>query len=622
MTQSEEQSPRPLRCSVVVTTWRRPVLLRNTLTSLLCQSYPDYEVLVVCDGEDADVNAISRDLESEPRIRWVFHPVNRGLPAARNTGAREASGDIVLFLDDDVIADPDLVGAHMGHHRKSVQGHRLAVTSLLSEDRHTRLSTYLNERLHNHWNSMLDYISGILAAPGLESIGDQFQQIVCFGLNCSIRRDLFLASGGFNELFRASDEETEMGIRLYLEGFDFVFEPRRLLTHKNSKDLTEYFRGCWRASGSLDLFRVFELGQKNAQTRHLVSMYHGYLLNRLAARAAWHSSKFLLNLSKYAERQANRSRSPLLFSVWSRTVRAGEYWSSVKSDRFTLARLKTAAGASRRALTLHSLSAPASDAEASYYISPHRFNRMMRWFVTAGYKTATTAQWLKDELSKKQVLLTFDDGYDDLYEHFLPIAIEHHLTAVIFLVANHVAGSNVWDQKSGLRARNLLTWPQIREMQKYGIEFGSHTLTHPFLPDISDEKLRCELVESKRRLEDALGVEVTTFAYPYGGVDRRVRSAVADAGYKLAFTTLPGPNWWNDPFCQLRAEVNEHTSLLDFGFQLRSGYGFTQSISERLGAFERDLPLSALRSAAGTLRSFGRYVRHDFGRGSKGGLQR
>ena len=622
MRQPDEQSQPLLRCSVVVTTWRRPVLLANAIASLLSQTYPDFEIVIVCDGEDAGVRAISSKFEHEPRTRWVFHPVNRGLPAARNTGAREANGDVVLFLDDDVIADSNLVGVHMGHHRKSAPDHRLAVASLTAEDRHTRLSTYLNERLHNHWNSMLDYISGILAAPGLESIDDHVQQIAWFGLNCSIRRDLFLACGGFNELFRASDEETEMGSRLYLEGFDFVFEPRRLLTHKNSKDLTEYFRGCWRASGSLDLFRVFELGQKNAQTRHLVSMYHGYLLNRLAARAVWHSSKFLLDLSKFTERQANRSRSPLLFSVWCRTVRAGEYWSSVKSDRFTLARLKGAVGTSRRALTFHSLSAPASEAEASYYISPHRFKRMMRWFVTAGYKTATTAQWLRDELSKKHVLLTFDDGYDDLHEHFLPLAIEHHLTAVVFLVADHVAGSNLWDQKSGLRARNLLTWPQIREMQKYGIEFGSHTLTHPFLPDVSHEKLRCELVESKRRLEDALGLEVTSFAYPYGGVDRRVRAAVAEAGYKLAFTTLPGPNWWNDPFCQQRAEVNEHTSLLDFGFQLRSGYGFTQSISERLAALERDLPLSALRNAAGTLRSFGHYVRHDLGRGSKGGRLR
>lgn len=619
---SEDSAPSQGRphCSVVVATWQRPVLLKNTLASLLGQSYPDYEIVVVCDGEDAGVRALSPAMARESRIRWVFHPVNRGLPAARNTGAQAAAGDIVLFLDDDVVADPDLLSAHMCHHRKAPPGARLAVISLAAEERQTQLSTYLNERLHQHWKSMLESISGSLSAPGTDSIGEEIEAIICFGLNSSIRRDLFLSYGGFNEVFRISDEETEMGNRLYRAGFNFVFEPRKLLTHKNSKDLTEYFRGCWRASGSLDIYRVFELEQKNAQTRHLVSMYHGYLLNRLAARAMWHLSGPLLAISRSIERRARSSRSPVYFSLWGRTVRAGEYWSSAKSG-CTLAQLKGAAGSSKLALTFHSLSAPTSDEEASYYLSPERFQKMMRWFITAGYQTATLAQWLNDDLAKRHVLLTFDAGYDDLYRHLLPLAIAHHLSPVIFLVADRIGAGNDWDQPSGLRARNLLSWAQIREMQSHGFQFGSHTLTHPYLPDLPDEQLRREVSDSKQRLEEALGAEVSAFAYPYGGVDRRVRSAVAEAGYKVAFTRLPGPNWWNDPLCQRRAEVNEHTSLLDFAFQLRTGYGFAQSISERLGSLERDLPTGMLRKAASALRSFGHNVRHDGARGSAGRKQ-
>lgn len=616
MTEDLAQIQQNLRCSVVVTTWKRPALLRNTLASLLNQDYFNFEVVVVCDGDDAGVPAISREFEKESRIRWVFHPVNRGLPAGRNTGAREATGDIVLFLDDDVVADPGLLTAHMSHHLQAACGRRVAVISLPDEDRQTPSSSYLNQRLHEHWKSMLEFLSQTLVAPGLDSVGDEIEKIIYFGLNSSMRRDLFLSYGGFNEVFRDSDEETELGIRLYMAGFDFVFEPRFLLTHKNSKDLTAYFRCCWHASGALDLYRVFELGQRNPQTQHLVSMYHGYLLNRFAARLAWHFSGPLLAASKSLERRANRSRSPWLFSVWSRTVRAGEYWSSAKADGCTLSQLKRVAGRPRCALTFHSLSAPASDAEATHCLSPNRFEKMMRWFVTFGYKTAAPAQWLKDDLPKKRIFLTFDDGYDDLYEHLLPLAIEHHLTPVIFLVADHIGASNRWDQQSGLRPRKLLSWPQIREMQKHGIEFGSHTLTHPYLPDLPQDQLLCEVVESKCRLEDALGIEISTLAYPYGGVDRRVRSAVAEAGYKLAFTNLPGPNWWNDPLCQRRVEISDRTSLLDFGFQLRTGYGFKQSFSERLADLERDIPTNALHSAAGAMRSFGHYLRHDFARGS------
>jgi peptidoglycan/xylan/chitin deacetylase (PgdA/CDA1 family)/GT2 family glycosyltransferase len=619
MAEDMGQIRRRLRCSVVVTTWHRPIMLRNTLASLQGQSYSDFEVVVVCDGDDPGGIAISREFEIDKPIRWVFHPVNRGLPAARNTGAREATGDILLFLDDDVIADPNLVSAHMSHHLQASPGQRLAVTGLTGEDRQTPLSTYLNERLHEHWKSMLEYLSRVLSAAGPDSVSEEVQKIICFGLNGSIRRDLFLACGGFNELFRASDEQAEFGIRLYQQGFEFLFEPRALLTHKNSKDLTAYYRACWRASGSLDVYRVLELGEKNAQTRNLVSMYHGNFIDRLTARMAWHSSGFLLGISKPVEHRANRSRSSLLWSVWAGTVRAGEYWNSVKSDRCTLAQLKQAAGAPRCALAFHSLRAPVSESVADFSLAPERFEQMMRWFIAAGHKTATLAQWREDPLPKKHVLLTFDDGCNDLYERFLPFAIQHHLTAVIFLVAGRVGGLHVGDQPNGRTAGRPLTWPQIREMQKYGIEFGSHSLTHPHLPDIPEQQLRCELAESKRRIEDALGVEVTSFAYPYGGVDRRVRSAVAEADYKLAFTSRPGPNGWNDLLCQWRNQVSQRTSLLDFAFLIRTGYGFRQSISNRLGATDGHLPSSALHTAAGVLRSFGQYVRHDLGRSSKPG---
>ena len=614
MAEEAAHSASQLKCSIVVTTWKRPLLLRDTLNSLLCQSYPNYEVIVVCDGEDADVRGISREFQREERIHWAFHAENCGLPAARNTGAREAGGDVLLFLDDDVLAAPDLVAAHMLHHLNAPSGHPLAVTSLAEEDRQTQLTSYLDERLHENWKKLLESFRSVLSASGEESIGEEIERIVCFGLNSSIRRELFLSYGGFNEKFRASDEEAELGLRLYLAGVEFVFEPRSLLIHRNSKELTSYFRGCWRASGMLHAYRVFDLRQKNTQTRHLVSMFHGYWMNRIIARAAWHFSGALCAVAKALESRANQRRSPAGFSVWARSAQAGEYWSSAKASGCTLAQLKAAAGSPRCAMMLHSLSRPLAASEASYYISPQRFRRLMRWFLAAGYQTVTTDQWLKDSLPKKRILLTFDDGYDDLYSELFPFLMDHGLTAVIYLVVDRIGGTNEWDQQVGLRARNLLTWSQIREMHKYGVEFGSHTLTHPWLPSLSYDQLRREVADSKRRLEDALGVEITSIAYPSGGIDRRVRSCVAEAGYRLGFTLRPGRNWWNDPLCQRRAEVNEDTSVLDFAIQLRTGYGFTRSISERLKALERDLPTSALRSFAGSLQRMGHSAVHRPGR--------
>ncbi len=236
----------------------------------------------------------------------------------------------------------------------------------------------------------------------------------------------------------------------------------------------------------------------------------------------------------------------------------------------------------------------------------------MSRFHASGYRTTTVAEWLQGNLPRKHVLLTFDDGYDDLYEHLLPLVIQHRYSPVIYLVADRIGASNVWDQAKGLRARNLLTLNQIREMQKHGAEFGSHTLTHPWLPDLSDLDLQREVRDSKTKLEDLLGVEVSSFAYPSGGVNSRVRDAVSDAGYKAAFTIHAGMNRSNDPLLQNRADINDNTSLLDFATALRTGYGFAHFLSTRLQHLEQQLPTRALRAAAHATRRLGHHTRRFF----------
>ena len=613
-TKDANQFATPPECSVIIATWQRADLLRSTLQSIAWQSYRDFEVIVICDGEDATICLLARELELEYPIRWLFHPQNLGQSAARNTGAREASGEILLFLDDDVDADSGLIARHLDHHATVDGAYRLAVAGRIAENRREPLVQSTDKYLQEAWEHTLETFATQLTAPGVASIGEDVERALSFGLNCSIQRSVFLNNGGFSEAIRITNEDMELGLRLYREGVRFVYESRAVVTHRNTKHLTTYFRRCWSAGGEVDVYRVFELGQKNPQTQKLASMHHGYWLNRLTARICYHSSKSLRTLAKQLEEGTNRSGSRLLFGAWARTSQQGEYWSNVKAAGCTLERLKSVVGPSRRAMMLHSICEPQSQEEATYYIAPRRFHRLMHWFRATGYKTATTAKWLQEEMTKKHVLLTFDDGYDDLYDELLPVVIEHGYTPIIYLVADRIGSSNVWDQRKGLRARNLLTIEQIREMQKYGVEFGSHTLTHPWLPDLTDAQLRREVGDSKHRLEDLLGVEVASFAYPSGGVDRRVRSSVADAGYKLAFTTLPGLNWFNDPLCQRRAEVNDQTSVLDFISQLRTGLRFVSSISERLRSLENDMPTKPLRSIVGGLRGIGREVLHKISR--------
>jgi peptidoglycan/xylan/chitin deacetylase (PgdA/CDA1 family) len=135
---------------------------------------------------------------------------------------------------------------------------------------------------------------------------------------------------------------------------------------------------------------------------------------------------------------------------------------------------------------------------------------------------------------RKPVAITFDDGYRDTLTHALPILKKHRFTATIMLVSDCIGGDNAWD---GGRAEPapLLSREEIRELRHEGMHFGSHTATHPLLPEIDSAGVRSELAGSKARLEELLGVPIRALAYPYGRSTPEVRRIAAEVGYVAAF---------------------------------------------------------------------------------------
>ena len=117
-----------------------------------------------------------------------------------------------------------------------------------------------------------------------------------------------------------------------------------------------------------------------------------------------------------------------------------------------------------------------------------------------------------------------------------------------------------------------VTWDQAREMYANGVEIGSHTLTHPILTNVGDERLRRELRDSKSHLEEVLRHQVDLFCYPNGDNDERVQSEVARAGYRAAVTVVNGLNQRGDDPLSLRRVHTER----DFAHFLQSTSGFEQ----------------------------------------------
>src|SRR5436305_12005697 len=107
-----------MRASVVVRSKDEADRLRLTLVSLACQSELP-EVVVVNDGSSDHTEQVLDEMRSELELLIIHHKVPAGRSKAANVGAARASGDIVIFLDGDTLAAPDMVARHMEQHRQS-----------------------------------------------------------------------------------------------------------------------------------------------------------------------------------------------------------------------------------------------------------------------------------------------------------------------------------------------------------------------------------------------------------------------------------------------------------------------------------------------------------------------
>ena len=179
------------------------------------------------------------------------------------------------------------------------------------------------------------------------------------------------------------------------------------------------------------------------------------------------------------------------------------------------------------------------DGPDPYYVkvTTREFESQMRSLRDQGYQSMTLDQ-LPDATrsssrTEKSVVITFDDGYEDAYSHALPIVRKYGHCASVLLVADEVGKANTWDGEK-VEAAPLLNMGQIEEMSRNGVCIGSHSLTHQRLTDLDPQRALNEIAGSKSTLEDMLGREVNTFAYPYGKTNAVLCGLAQEAGYSLA----------------------------------------------------------------------------------------
>jgi peptidoglycan/xylan/chitin deacetylase (PgdA/CDA1 family) len=200
-------------------------------------------------------------------------------------------------------------------------------------------------------------------------------------------------------------------------------------------------------------------------------------------------------------------------------------------------------------------------------VSVRQFERQIRYLYDHGYKCVSLGKiWQaggENQLfHRKNVVLTFDDGYENFFTLAYPILHRYGFTATVFLITDCVGKRSDREFERGVP---FLTWEQVKSLYKDGVSFGSHTCTHPRLPLISRTQIWRELVSSKECIENRLGEKVNLLAYPHGHSNPEIQQMAEAAGYKAAFGISKGRR---SRFNLWRTQCHTNDSLLSFIFQL------------------------------------------------------
>lgn len=199
-------------------------------------------------------------------------------------------------------------------------------------------------------------------------------------------------------------------------------------------------------------------------------------------------------------------------------------------------------------------------------VSPEAFAAQMALLGDRGFTPLTTAAlaevWRgRGRLPARPVLITFDDGYEGVHSHALPVLARHGFAATLFVSTGWLRGR--YDEGGALDT--MLDWDQVRQLAAEGVEIGGHSHTHPALDQLGDRRLGHEAARCREIVAAELGAAPVSFAYPYGYSTRRVRRAVRAAGFEQSLAVGNAlARRRQGPYALRRVTVRRSTGIGEF----------------------------------------------------------
>ena len=207
-------------------------------------------------------------------------------------------------------------------------------------------------------------------------------------------------------------------------------------------------------------------------------------------------------------------------------------------------------------------------------VSPETFAAQMAYLHQHHYHVVTIDEYVaalleKRSLPRKSVVITFDDAYEDNYSNAFPILKKYNFPWMLFIPSDFIG------------TPEYLSVGQIKEMMRHGMKVGSHSRRHAYLPDVIDPvRLEDEIVQSKRILEETLGVRVNIFSYPVGGFNDAIIGDLQKAGYTAAVTTNRGDFRNKNRWALTRIKVKDSDVNWKFGVKLSGFYNIVRTPKE------------------------------------------
>lgn len=543
--------------SIVIPTYNRSRMVLACLDSLAHQTdaAESFEVIVVVDGSTDDTEVRLSSLHTRFPLR-VLVQENAGPAAARNTGIQAAGGEYCLFLDDDMAADPGLVIGHLRVQRERANTVTLGhIDTRLPPDA-SRFAQYLQESWARHHAELA---AGIRPATFMDS----------WTGNLCAPRSALEAVGGFAADLPAN-EDIEIGYRLSKRGLSFTYVADAVGHQHFTKSFAEIVRDCEvNGVGAVELHRRYPSILAHLQLGGFNQRGFWSTLARRAALRTPLSAWWVTWLSKLADHLPHRAQA-----YWYASLYDYLYWRGVGSvirDRDDWRRLTGGAAI----LMYHAVGNP-GERESRYVMSARRFGRQMAWLRRRGYNVVSLEEYVRCRQEHALppspcVILTIDDGYEDVRTRTRPILDRYELPATLFVVSRGAAATR-WQRRDARGDRPLLSLQDLREMTSTRVKCGSHGRSHVGLTGLSESEIWEEVHGSRAELENAIGGPVRLFAYPYGECDERSEAAVARAGYSAACGIAYGLNDPATPLFRLRrTEIRGQDSLLRFFLALWTG---------------------------------------------------